>query len=86
MRITESLHKNHFVSRPHTKKNPFARNPIEGFEVCHCMEPFIGFREKVSKLSETYRQPSKAFENAQDFGKPVEVFGISKTIYSQSRE
>ena len=43
------------------------------------MKPFIGFRDRVSELSETYRKPFEATKIAEDPGNPTEVSDISET-------
>ena len=46
------------------------------------MKPFIGFRDRVSELSETYRKPSEAIKIAEDSGNPTEVSDTSETHLS----
>jgi len=44
------------------------------------MKPFIGFRNRVSELSATYRKPSKAIQIADDPGNATEVSETSETL------
>ena len=46
------------------------------------MKPFIGFRDRVSELSETDRKPSEAIKIAEDSGNPAEVSDTSETNLS----
>jgi hypothetical protein len=44
------------------------------------VESFIGFRNRVSELSKTYRKPFKALKIAEDPGNPREVSNTSEIL------